>query len=444
MDDMTKRLTDGLGSVDNGELFYSQHRTLTVKAFREEISSLTESDDQWVSARVIADKKLGTAFTEKLDADAIGLVTSRALANAAFADADPGNTLFDKSETGVYDGRSGDLANRTMAEKKAMVLSAERIAMAHDPRIVNVPTCLYSESDGTYAIVNSHGLSKSQAVSSCVMFISVMAKDGDETQTGGDFVIGAAPSSLDVERAADTAARRAIEKLGAREIESGEYPVVFDYLSASELLGAFIASSVSPFFGENIQKGRSMLAGKLGERIGSDLFSVVDDPTKGLNPSFFDGEGVGTRLMTLVAKGVFQNVVHNIYSAAREEGAVTTGHASRGRGGVGTGLHHPFLENGNGTMDDLVATMGSGILVTEVSGLHAGLNPVTGDFSLSAKGFWIDGGTRAYPVRNAVVAGNFFELASRLVGKAGDIREDTPGGFDAPSVMIESLSVSGR
>lgn len=444
MKDITAKLADGIGSVDNGDFFFSQRRTLQMKAFREEIASLTESDDQWVSARVIADGRLGTAYTEKIDSRAIGRVAARALENAAFADADPGNTLFDKSETGEYDGRTGDLGSRTVDEKKKMVLAGERIAMAYDSRIVNVPYCYYSESDGTYAIVNSHGLIKSQVVSSSGMFISVMAKDGDETQTGSEFVVAAAPSDMDVELAAGTAARRAIEKLGAREIDSGEYPVVFDYQTASELLGAFIASPGSPFFGENMQKGRSMLTGKLGESIGSDLFTIVDDPTKGLNPSFFDGDGVTTNKLILVDRGVFKNIVHNVYSAAREERASTTGHASRSRGGVGTGLHHPFMENGEGAVDDLAKSMGTGILVTEIEGLHAGLNPVTGDFSLSAMGFWIEAGSRAYPVRNAVVAGNFFELASRIVSKAGDIHHDTPGGFDAPSMLVEKLSISGR
>ncbi|HKJ85005.1 MAG TPA: metallopeptidase TldD-related protein, partial [Spirochaetia bacterium] len=267
---------------------------------------------------------------------------------------------------------------------------------------------------------------------------------GDETQTGSEFALAAGPDALDMEEAARIAARRALAKLGAQEIDSGEYPVVFDALSASELLGAFIASPVSPFFGENIQKGRSMLAGKLGTQIGPELFTVVDDPARGLSPEFFDGDGVATTRLSLVDRGRFTSVVHNVYSAAREDGAETTGHASRGRSGVGTGLHHPYLENGEGSLDELLEAMGSGILVTEVTGLHAGLNPVTGDFSLSAQGFLVEAGKRAHPVRNVVVAGNFFELASRLVRKAGDLREDTRAGFDAPSVFVEKLSVSGR
>jgi len=369
---------------------------------------------------------------------------ARAAENARFAGADPGNVLYPRSESGDFDARAGSPAARTVDDKKAMAIAAERIAKAADPRIVNVPYCYYSESDAAYAIATTNGLRKTRTVSSCGCFVSVMARDGEETQTGSEFALAVGPDALDMEAAARTAAARALEKLGAQEVGSGAYRVAFDSISASELLGAFIASPVSPFFGENIQKGRSMLAGRLGETIGSGLFTVVDDPERGLNPTPFDGDGVATRRLALVDGGVFTTVVHNVYSAAREEGAATTGHASRGRNGVGTGLHHPYLTGGEGGLDELLATMESGILVTEVAGLHAGLNPVTGDFSLSAKGFLISGGRRAHPVRNLVVAGNFFELASRLVAKADDARVDTRGGFDAPSVLIEELAVSGR
>ena len=444
MDEMQTRLAGGLEAIETGDLFYARGRTLQMKAFKGEIASFTESDNQWVSARAIADSRLGTAYTERFDERSIAEVAVRARENARFGGRDPGNTLYPSGEQGEFDGRRGSLDAVTVDGKKEMTLAAERVAKACDPRIVNVPYCYYAESDGAHAIVSSHGLNKAQLTSSCMCFLMVMARDGDETQTGAEFAISADPSSLDTEEAARTAARRAIEKLGAREIDSGEYRVVFENLAASELLGAFIASPGSPFYGETIQKGKSMLAGKLGTKIGSDLFTVIDDPARGLKPSFFDGDGVATRRLALVERGTFTTVVHNVYSASREEDARTTGHASRGRERVGTGLHGPYLENGEGGLDRLLAEMGSGILITEVEGLHAGLNTVTGDFSLSAKGFMVEDGTKSYAVRNVVVAGNFFELASRIAAKAGDLREDTRGGFDAPSVMIEKVSVSGR
>jgi PmbA protein len=444
MDDMQMRLAGGIEAIGTGDLFSARERTLQMKAFRDEIASLTESDNQWVSARAIGDSRMGTAYTERFDERSIAQAAARARENARFGGQDPGNTLYASDEQATFDGRRGSLEAMTIDAKRKMTIEAERTAKTYDSRIVNVPYCYYGESDGECAIVSSHGLHKAQLTSSCMCYVMVMARDGEETQTGAEYVVAADPTALDSAEAARTAARRAIEKLGAREIDSGEYRVVFENLAASELLGAFIAAPGSPFYGETIQKGKSMLAGKLGTTIGSDLLTVIDDPTRGLNPTFFDGDGVATRRVAFVEQGTFVTVLHTIYSAARETGTRTTGHASRSRERVGTGLHSPCLENGNGALDGLLAEMNSGILITEVEGLHAGLNTVTGDFSLSAKGFMVEAGARSYPVRNVVVAGNFFELASRIVAKAGDLRENTRGGFDSPSVMIERMSVSGR
>ncbi|TVQ19940.1 MAG: TldD/PmbA family protein [Spirochaetaceae bacterium] len=442
---------DGAGGARGagaGDLFYSRGRTLQIKAFRDQIASLTESDEQWISARAIDDRRMGTAYTERFDDESIERVARRARENAAFSGTDDGNTLFAGDENrdlrGDYDGRRGRLDTVTIDDKKAMTLSAERAAKAHDPRIVNVPYCYYGETDGEHAIASTHGVSKAQQTSTCACYVMVIARDGEETQTGAEFAVAADPSMLDTEAVARTAATRAIEKLGAQEIDSGTYRVVFDSRAASQLLGAFIASPGSPFFGETIQKGRSMLAGKLGTPIASQLFTVVDDPTRGLSPAFFDGDGVATSALTLVDRGTFAAVVHTVYSAAREVGASTTGHAMRGRERVSTGLHRPYLENGDGSLESLLSQLGSGILITEVEGLHAGLNTVTGDFSLSAKGFLVEGGIRGVPVRNVVAAGNFFDLASNLAAKAGDLRDDNRGGFDSPSVLIEALSVSGK
>lgn len=443
MNDIRAMLTGGLTAAGLAELFYHQARNLTIKAFKGAIASVAQSDNRWVGARVVAEQRLGSAFTERLDADAIARTLARAETNRRFADADPGNVLNDDDETGDYDGRQSSLESVGMDRKKAMTLDAEKAALEADPRIVNVQHCYYWEDESSVAIATGRGLWKSQRNASSGCFVAVMARQGEETQTGSEFAVATGPVELDIRGAVHTAVKGALDKLGAVEIPSGEYTVVFDRRAASQLLGAFVASPASPFYGENIQKGRSMLAGKLGAKIGSDLFTIADDPSMGVSPTFFDGEGVAARKLTLVDHGTFANVVHNLYSAAREPGAQTTGHASRSRGGVGTGMHHPYLQNGSGTLDELLVQMNQGILITEVTGLHAGLNPITGDFSLSAQGFRIAGGVRAEPVRNMVVAGTFLDLGHRLCAKAEDRRVDSTGGLDSPSVMIDRLSVSG-
>jgi PmbA protein len=444
MNEIRTLLSNALSGRDSAELYYSAIRRLKIKAFKGEIADLTSSDDKYVGARVIDAGRLGTGFTERITPDSLGELVDRAGTNAGFSGADEGNVLYDAADTGDFDGRAGDLNCLGIDEKKARVLAAEQAALDSDPRIVNVPYCNYQETEGSGAVANSFGLGKSQAKAYCTFFVGVMAKDGDETQTGFEYAAAASPDGIDFDDVARRAARAALDKLGAREIDSGQFAVVFDGDAASELLSAFVASYASPFYGENIQKGRSMLAGKLGEKIGSELLTIVDDPRGGIVPTFFDGDGVETRRHVLVDKGIFTAIAHNLYSAAREPGAETTGHGSREKGGVGTTLHRPLLEPGSGSLDDLMRSMGEGLLITEVEGLHAGLNPVTGDFSLSAKGFMVEGGRRAYPVRNIVAAGNFFELARNLSAVADDARKISLEPLTSPSILISKLSISGR
>jgi PmbA protein len=275
-----------------------------------------------------------------------------------------------------------------------------------------------------------------------------MARDGEETQTGFEFAVASSAADLDIPAIARAAAAKALEKLGAREIESGEYSAVFTADAASELLSAFIASPASPFYGENIQKGRSLLAGRVGQTIGSPLFTLIDEPHSGLAPVFFDGDGIDTTPCTVVDRGVFTTVLHNMYSAAREKDSKSTGHASRGKSNVGTSFHNPKLTPGEGRLDNLIESAGQAgkpaILVSEMEGLHAGLNPVTGDFSLSAKGFRITDGSRGEALRNMVVSGNFYDLIMNLSAKAADARDVSMHALSSPSILVTGLSVSGK
>ena len=444
MERVTDMLTKALESESAAELYYSSRTRLKMKAFRNQIADLTSATDKSVAARAIREQKVGTSSTERITEQTIERLIQNAKANTEYVGADPGNVLNAKPETGAFDARQGDANSLSMDEKKAAVLAAEQAALSYDERIVNVPYCNYEEVDSSQAIANSFGVTKSQASGYCYFYVSVMAKVGDETQTAMEYDAAPDASGIGFEAVARKAAETALAKLGASEVDSGSYPVVFDADSASKLLSAFVASPGSPFYGENIQKGRSMLAGKEGERIGSDLLTIVDDPQSGIVPRFFDGEGVETRRTVLVENGIFRTIIHNLYSAAREDGAESTGHGSRGRGGVSTSLHRPMLQAGSGTLEDLLQEMSSGLLLTEVDGLHAGLNPVTGDFSLSAKGFMVENGKKSYAVRNLVVAGNFFDLAKNLTAVADDARAISLQSLTAPSILVSELSVSGK
>ena len=431
------------GRVDT-EIYLSNSTQLSVKAFRGEIASFTRANTAGLSSRVIVDQRVGSAYTERVTQTESERTVEAATRNAAFPEPDPGNVLLGSESIDSYDARTGRLDKVPMNEKRDLAIAIEDTALKLDERIVNVPYAFYGESTGDSLLGNSYGVLQDYRYGYCYAYGSVMAREGDTTEIGSHVSVAADFAELDAAHIAKEAVRKALERIGGTEPESGSYAVVFDEEAATSLIGAFVAGGVSPFFGENIQKGRSKLDGRLGEAIGSEAFTLIDDPMSGIAPRPFDDEGVATKKIAFVDAGVFSSVIHNLYSATRGD-STTTGHASRGgyRGGISTSLHNPYLTNGELSFDALVERAGDGILVNSVEGLHSGLNPISGDFSVGAKGFAISNGRVGAPLKNMVVAGNFYELISRIDAKASDRRLLVHEPFSSPSILISELSVSG-
>ena len=439
-----KMIAKLLEGRDDTEIYLSSSTQLSIKAFRGEIASFTRANTAGMSSRVIVEKRVGSAYTERVTQDDSMQTVEAATRNAAFPEPDDGNVLLATESVESYDARSGIVDEAPIEGKRNLAIDIEVTALKLDERIVNVPYAFYGESTGDSILGNSYGVLQDYRYGYCYAYCSVMASEGDITEIGSHIAVSADFAELDAAKIAESAARKGLERLGGTEPDSGSYAVIFDEEAATSLLGAFVAGGVSPFFGENIQKGRSKLDGRLGEKIGSDAFTLIDDPMSGIAPRPFDSEGVGTKKISFVDGGVFSSVIHNLYSGTRGN-AASTGHASRGgyRGSIGTSLHNPYLTNGEMSFDELVERTGEGILINSLEGLHAGLNPVSGDFSVGAKGFAISKGRVGAPLKNMVVAGNFYELIDRIEAKASDRRILVHEPFSSPSILISDLSVSG-
>ncbi len=442
MDKQKNMLIDILKGKDHSELHYTQNKRLRVNAFQKKIASFLLADDTSLSTRVINKGRSGLAYTEKISKDSIKKVLKDAEENCLFSEPDIGNVLYNKNEQIDFDGQISTFNQISTEAKKELVLRMEAAAYATDSRIVNVKYSEYGEITGSLIIANSYGLLKSRTYGKCSAYVYLMAKEGDSNEIGSDIIVAKSFDKIDPEQIGKNIAKKATEMLGAQSISSGTYSIIFDEQTASELLGAFICSPGSPFYGENIQKGRSKLAEKLNQKIGSKEFTLIDDPNAGLTPINFDDEGVPTSKLSFVEKGVFLSIIHNQYSSIRGK-TESTGHGRRERSGVVTSLNNPYLQNGLLTQNDLLKSIDSGLLITVAEGFHAGLNPISGDFSISAKGFMVKNGIKSYPVKNIVIAGNFYEMIHRLKAKGNDRRVETFANFSSPSILIEELSVSG-
>lgn len=437
------------------EAYLERELGLTVKVFDGKVERFSYSETRGIGLRVYLGDRQGRAYTSDLGRVAIEETAGSALAGAEVSPEDPDRRLPDPSlfgqgtDEGNYLGEdldifSDDLERVTAGEKIEFAMGLERIAREFDPRITGVETAAYSESTSEVLLASTAGFRSGFRSSICYGYLMAIAEENGDSQTGFGFTAGRSFDSLDVAAAAEEAASMAVDLLGARQVETARVPVLIDNLSTAEML-AMMGAAVS---GELVTKGRSYLSERLGDSIASERITVVDDGLMqgGFGTQPFDGEGVAAKRKVLVENGTLRTFLHNCYTASRM-GAATTGNAQRQsfRGQVGVGPTNVFLEPGDETPESLMSGMDRGFMVMELQGVHVGLNPVSGEVSVGARGRWVERGRPVHPVREVTIAGTMDDILKGIVGIGNDLRF-TPllGGIGTPSILVEGLAVSGK
>ena len=297
-------------------------------------------------------------------------------------------------------------------------------------------TCAVATGEETFTLKNTLGLDLSHHSNMIYAMADVVARDGEHAATNYEIRWGYGLDAIDAEELAESCKREALLKLEAGRMKSGAYPVVIKNTAMADLLATFCGV----FSADNAQKGLSLLAGREGEAVASASVTLTDDPLMpmGLASCPFDREGAATKTKAVIEDGVLKTLLHN-RKTAKKAGCRTTGNAA-GAGRVApTNL---FFKPGKLTQEELLANLGDGLYLTEVSGLHAGANPISGDFSLLSRGFEIKGGRVVRAVEEFTVAGNFYQLLKDITDVGGDLLfEASPIG--SPSVLVKRLDVAG-
>lgn len=417
-------------------------RDTEIRAYEGEVEQLSSAQTQGVGIRVVRDQRVGFAYAGSLDDDVLSETLAEARDNAGFGTPDEFVGLASPDGVAVADL---DLFRASLADfptdaKVEMAIALERAAKAADRRISGVESADYVDSVAESAVVTSTGIRTAARETAAYIMASVLAADGDETQTGFGFSVGRDPSDLDIDKAAGDAAERATRMLGATKPPSERVTVVLDPWVTAQLLG-IIGSTLS---GEAVLKGRSPFADRLGEEIASGLLTLVDDPT---NPEAFtatqtDGEGLATRRNSLIEGGVLKAFLHNSYTARRMQ-TVSTGSAVRGfKSTPSAGTRAVSLIPGTKSQAELLAGVGDGILIQSVTGLHSGVNPVSGDFSTGAQGLRIEGGAAGAPLREFTIASTLQRILHDVLAVGGDI-EWLPMAAAGVSLVVGDVTVSG-
>ena len=348
----------------------------------------------------------------------------------------PGDESY--PELKEYDG---DFHEHTLAEKSELLLSlAKRIEQLDEH--VQCPEASYSESSFEYAIENSNGLSVNKKGGYAVLVGEVLAKKGEEVKSGFNLQLVKKYTEFDVEKLAVETVNDTISKFGAEPIVSGIYKTVVKNSVVRSLLSAF--STV--FSAEAVIRKMSFLEGKEGTQIFGNNITIVDDPLCELAPSqdSFDDEGVAAKCKTVVENGVFKTFLHNL-KTAKMMNTTTTGNGYKAgvSSGVGVRPSNFFIKPGEASLDDLFAECQNGFYLTDVQGLHAGINVINGDFSLQAQGFEIVDGKLGKPVNLVVASGNIKKLLNEVLSIGNDLNFKT-GSVGAPSLLVSEVSISGK
>ncbi len=425
--------------ADASEVLLETSRRLSLEVRNGAVETVQESSSHGVGFRVFKDGKMGFAHSNDLSDESLNDAIASAVTFSRYMTADEHNVLPSDTDTtdvdGLYDPQ---IAVLSMDSKIALITETEELAM-RDRRITKSGGARYNEGDGTVSLANSNGMVKNYRSSYCGFGVTVVAERGDQKSSGGEGCTRRFFTDL-VESAevAEEAARSAYEMLDPRMVQTQRAPVIFHRDVAYALLGG-IRGAIN---GERVLQGASFLADKVGEQIGSELMTIIDDGTaaKGLASSPFDGEGVPTQRRTIVDRGVLRGFMYNTMVASRA-GVESTGNASRGGFSSlpGIGPHNFYMEAGDSDPQQIVRATRNGLYVKGVTGY--GINPVSGNFSGGAQGFWIRNGRIAFPVRGLTIASSAEEMLNGIDMLGNDL--DLNRTMTAPTLRIAEMQIGG-
>lgn len=426
--------------ADQCEAETTQSAGLNVTVRMGELETLEHTGEQSLTVTVyVKDTKgvgpgyaKGNATTSDFSPSAVAAAVDKALAIARYTSADACAGLAD-AEDMARDVSDLDLHHPwaiDVDEAQRIARECEAAAFAVDRRIDNSEGATLSASENEFIYANSHGFMGGYRASAHYLYCAVVASEGDAMERDDWYTSHRVPTKL--ESAADVGRRageRAAARLNPRKIATQTAPV----LLAPWIASGFIGHAVSALYGGALYRKTSFLVDSVGKPIFAPAVEIVEDPLipQGYASAPFDTEGVACQRRTVVEGGVIQGYFLSAYSA-RKLGLRTTGNA----GGNHNLLVRPTTE---ADLAGLACEMGRGLIVTELMG--QGVNPVTGDYSRGAAGFWVEGGEIVHPVSEITISGNLLELYRRIVAIGSDI--DRRGSKQVGSILIESMQIAG-
>jgi PmbA protein len=408
------------------------------------VEKLSQSGSKGLGVRVIDDGRVGYAYTSDFTPASIETTWQKAVELAAVASEDdfrrlPAPQTIPDEDLEIYDPGFAQVSTEAKID---LLRRAEKAALAYDSRIEMARQVVYGDEIRHVYLANSNGFAGSYDRTAAYSYLSAFAREGDDAVEGIGLRASNFFAELDPEAVGREAAQDALTVLGGKAVPTQICPVVFTPIVTAILLGTLAQAMTA----EAMQKGRSFLIGKLGQDVASDRVSLLDNGRmkRGFSSAPFDGEGVPTTATRLIDEGVFQNVLYDSYTAAKE-GKPSTGNAQRDshRSVPSLGLSNFYLQPGNKTPDQIISEIDNGILVTNIM-QTGGIDPITGECSMGAYGRWIENGKLTQPVSGITLATTLSDLLKNITEVGNDLRLiPFQGAVLAPTIRVNNIMVGG-
>ncbi len=446
---LAERVISAARGGEEVEAYVARGHDVEVCAYDGDVESLSSATTGGVGVRVLLTggaegPRLGFAWAGSLEPEVVDETVRAARDNAAFAT--PDAHLAFATPDGV-DPAALDLWDPTVGEvptddKVALALDLERRLRSADRRIRQVPSADYADERVEVALASTTGIRAVSRRTGAYLSAAAIAGEGADSHTGVGFSVARGFGGLDPDRVSIEAVERSTRMLGAVKPTSDRLTVIFDRRVVSTLLG-IISAALS---GEAVVKGRSFFAGRTGEQVATGSFTLVDDPTdpRAFRASAYDAEGLACRRNLLVESGVLLGFLYDTVSA-RRAGTASTGSAVRGgyAGAPGVGARAVVLAPGDQSQEAIMSSVGEGLFVQSIIGVHSGVNPVSGDFSVGVEGLMVRDGKLAEPIREATVASTLQRMLLSVVHVGNDL-EWLPGVAAGQTVAVGDMQLSGN
>jgi len=426
--------------IEEAELYIGENKSLSISVFHGQVENYSDNNGMSIFARGKINGKCGSASCDVWNKDKAQYLVNQIRANALVIENEDPIIIFKGSpkyhKVNTYNKA---LESITVDEKLAKLYELEKEVKSFDKRVMEVAEINFEENIEKVTLINTNGLKLFSKSNYFVYMAQCVVKENNQTKSNYDFFIDNDFNKFDVKALAKKIALGALNQLNGEACLTGKYKAVLSPDVVNSLLKVYIGHTDS----EEVQKGSSLFKNSLGKKIASSKITIEDRPLmKNVFARWFDDEGVATYNKPIVKNGVLQTFLYNLTTAAKE------GRESTGNGfGVGSKKSASpsfiYLKPGKNTQEELFNKVENGVYITEVQGLHAGMNPQSGNFSLQSTGFIIENGKLGRSLDLITISGNLLDVFKDVV-EVGNDTVISPSGVSGQSIVIKTIAVSGK